>query len=66
MHLALGVDIVTAAAYDLAGALEPGDTRLGCADNLALEVGVVILDAVYLSEKKWIIQPCLRIVFFYK
>lgn len=50
VSVALGINIVATAAYDLASALEPRDGRFWCADDLALEVCVVVLDAIYLIK----------------
>jgi len=50
--IALGIDVVATTAHNLAGALEPSDIWLRCADNLALEVGIVILDAIHLMKRK--------------
>lgn len=51
MHIALRVYVVTGPGHDLTGALEPSDGRPRDADDLALEVGVVVLHAAHLVQR---------------
>jgi len=50
MGVALGIDVVAATAHDLAGAFKPRNARFRRANDLALEVSVVVLDAVHLVK----------------
>lgn len=50
VSVALGIDVVAAAAHDLASAFKPRDAWLRRADDLALEVSVMILDAIHLVK----------------
>lgn len=51
VHVALRVYVVPGSAHDLSSALEPRDGRFRSADDLALELSVVVLHAAHLVQR---------------